>query len=358
MASTACAKEPHREPRTTQHREIERRDPRPGRNETQLDPRPEPIRFIAVVGLYHSGTKGMWNSIRENERVAAERGIDLRAFSLTDDGGYPPCGVPLRSDSTIDIREDAAMGDSYDETGVHGVWSDWTNTNHAARLNQLLDTKAPHEIDVFYTWWKHTPPQHPMLACFRPDSLYVVMTRHLKSWHFSTKRRLYDLKFNKVRKEWTLLRPKPQRLPPLALQFDSLYDAWAYYIRGYLAWEKSAMGKNCHASSVVERRNCRGGANEISPRHRNYEGKSPCVVTIPSCKTLPSIYSFATRGVIDARADEDKFVPSGQEKLDEMKDALVLRQGNFFSMKSMGAHLDLFDRLGYSSDESASLFSV
>jgi len=46
----------------------------------------------------------MWNSIRSNEHVAAEKGIDLKAYGMSDSSGYPPCGVPLRSDSSVDMR--------------------------------------------------------------------------------------------------------------------------------------------------------------------------------------------------------------------------------------------------------------
>ena len=117
-----------------------------------------------------------------------------------------------------------------------------------------------------------------MLACSRPDTLYVVMTRHPKAWRLSTERQSYDLQFDRARGKWTLLRPNPRRMPPLALRFDSLLDAWAYYVRGYLAWEESAAGKNCRAGSDVGRRNCLGGANEIPSRNRNvvlvrYEGE-------------------------------------------------------------------------------------
>lgn len=49
----------------------------------------------------------MWQSIRNNEGIASEKGIELRAYA-TSHGGYPPCGVPLLSDATIDMT--AAMG--------------------------------------------------------------------------------------------------------------------------------------------------------------------------------------------------------------------------------------------------------
>lgn len=65
-------------------------------------PRLKPMRFIAVVGLYHSGTTAMWNSIKSNERVAAEKGVNLKAYA-SDSGGYPPCGVSLLSDSTVNM---------------------------------------------------------------------------------------------------------------------------------------------------------------------------------------------------------------------------------------------------------------
>lgn len=49
----------------------------------------------------------MWQSIHNNEHVAAEKGIELKAYG-TVNGGYPPCGVPLLSDSTVDMG--SAMG--------------------------------------------------------------------------------------------------------------------------------------------------------------------------------------------------------------------------------------------------------
>jgi len=69
----------------------------------------------------------MWQSIRNNEGIAAERGIDLQAYA-TVAGGYPPCGVPLLPDSTIDMA--AATGNvtsgivsaSYYFVGCERTW--------------------------------------------------------------------------------------------------------------------------------------------------------------------------------------------------------------------------------------------
>jgi len=143
---------------------------------------------------------------------------------------------------------------------------------------------------VFYTWWKHTPPQHPLLSCSRPDTLYVIMVRHPKVWHESLKQKLWDFKYEPLLKLWRLIRSNPRRLPPLELRFRSLYNAWEYYMTGYLAWEKFSAGRNCYydgsggaggdGDGNDGSRNCLWGANEI-PRDRRiavivrYEGERP-----------------------------------------------------------------------------------
>lgn len=90
----------------------------------------------------------------------------------------------------------------------------------------------PHKQDVFYTWWKHTPPQHPVLACHREDTLYVIMVRHPKVWQKSMIKKQYDLKFLAPFHLWTLVRKDPRRLPPMELRFRSLFNVWEYYING------------------------------------------------------------------------------------------------------------------------------
>lgn len=64
-----------------------------------------------TVRLVHR--QALWNSIRANEHIAARKGIELTAYGMSDSSGYPPCGVPLRSDSSVDMH--AAMGNS---TGI------------------------------------------------------------------------------------------------------------------------------------------------------------------------------------------------------------------------------------------------
>lgn len=102
----------------------------------------EPIRYIAVAGLYHSGTsvrqsklniiqwisslflsraqishfisfnsmfvifQNMWHTINNNTFVAKSKGINLDAFK----GGYPPCGVPFLPNFTVDTSQ--IFGDS------------------------------------------------------------------------------------------------------------------------------------------------------------------------------------------------------------------------------------------------------
>jgi len=98
---------------TTALASLQRRNDLPVGNDVPIvDPPalpPEPLRFIAVVGMYHSGTTAMWNSIQSNEKVAADKGIDLHAY-VSGFGGYPPCGVSLLFDSTVDMS--VTMGNS------------------------------------------------------------------------------------------------------------------------------------------------------------------------------------------------------------------------------------------------------
>ena len=263
----------------------------PLQNITQHDNQ-QPIRFIAVVGMYHSGTTTMWQSIKDNvPHVATKKGIDLHVYAMSDSGGYPPCGVQLQSDSSVDMH--ATMG-HHNETGIdeqnshlfalYGtMWGDW-NEKGPHSNEGLLKMNPPNKHDVFYTWWKHTPPQHPMLACSRDDTLYIVLVRHPKSWYKSVKRKFYDFKYDKILKLWTLVRSNPRRLPPMELRFRSLYNAWEYYMKGYTSWEKHNAGKNCYMYSSnsdderIGRNNCLGGTNRIANGKRNilivrYEGK-------------------------------------------------------------------------------------
>ena len=46
----------------------------------------------------------MYHSLRKNEAVASEiSGIQLHTY-VSGEGGYPPCGLPLLSDSTVDMN--------------------------------------------------------------------------------------------------------------------------------------------------------------------------------------------------------------------------------------------------------------
>ena len=315
----------------------------PQQNVTQHEQ--QPIRFIAVVGMYHSGTTAMWQSIKSNEHIATKKGIDLHVYAMSDSGGYPPCGVQLQSDSSVDMH--ATMGHNgtgIDEPNSHlfalygTMWGDWAKEGPHS-TEGLLKMDPPNKRDVFYTWWKHTPPQHPIL-CMRDDTLYIVMVRHPKSWYKSVKRKLYDFKYDKILKLWNLVRSNPRRLPPMELRFRSLYNAWEYYMKGYTSWEKHNAGKNCYVYSSnsderSRRNNCLGGTNNIANGKRNillvrYEGKcttfgslltqhihASYIIYIHETdylinpkEVLARIFSFATRGLIDEKIDLNKFVPS------------------------------------------------
>ncbi|KAL7540886.1 hypothetical protein ACHAXR_010458 [Thalassiosira sp. AJA248-18] len=328
---------------------------------------PEPLRFISVVGLYHSGTTAMWNSIRNNEGVAADKGIDVKAYGMSDSGGYPPCGVPLLSDSSVDM--DIAMGNSsgIDESNTHlfghygTMWGDWSEQGPQT-LKGVLNMEPPHRQDVFYTWWKHTPPQHPILACFRPDTLYVVMVRHPKVWKQSMEQKLYDIKYEPLLKLWRLIRSNPRRLPPLEMRFRALYNAWEYYTKGYLSWESMSVGKSCYVQSGSGGNiNCLGGNNKIKDKRNILIVRYEDYLMNPK-NVLSQVFSFATRGLINAKKDKDKFVPYRLEDLEVMKDLLLnMKDQNFFSVKDSdwdGATevSKLCPLLGYSCDESPALF--
>jgi len=312
----------------------------------------------------------VWNSIKSNEGIATEKGIDLKAYAMSDSGGYPPCGVPLKSDSSVDMS--IAMGNSsgIDEPNPHlfarygTMWGDWSEEGPYT-MEGVLKMEPPHKQDVFYTWWKHTPPQHPILACFRPDTLYVVMVRHPKVWKQSMDRKLYNFKYEPLLKLWRLLRSNPRRLPPLELRFRSLYNAWEYWTRGYLSWEMTSAGKNCYVDSDGKRNNCLGGSNKIPDNKRNilivrYED-----YLMTPRKVLAQIFSFATRGLINAKTEEEKFVPHDLKNLEMMKELLKnMRANNYFSANIKdwddGRELTELSKLcallGYGCDESSGLF--
>mmetsp|Transcript_15854 Transcript_15854/g.32100 ORF Transcript_15854/g.32100 Transcript_15854/m.32100 type:complete len:381 (+) Transcript_15854:277-1419(+) len=269
------------------------------------------LKFIAVSGLFHTGTTAMWNAIRANEDVAASNGVTLKAYAKTDNGGYPPCGVPLKLDSSVDMKK--VMGNSsgiddsnpllFAEWGT--TWGDWHKSGPWS-LPGLMKMPAPHEQEVFYTLWKHTPPQHPMLACSRPDTLYVVMVRHPKIWEESMRKKPYDFKYEPQLKQWRLVRSDPRRLPPLEIRFRSLFNAWEYYTNGYLAWEKVSTGRNCYDGNSTQltyddnskRGNCLGGNNSINPSNRNVIIiRHEDFVQDPK-EIVGQIFSFASRGLL------------------------------------------------------------
>jgi hypothetical protein len=328
-------------------------------------PPPKPLRFISVVGTYHSGTTALWKSIKSNEGIATAKGIDLKAYGMSDASGYPPCEVPVLNDSSVDM--DIGMGNSsgIDEPNTHlfaqygAMWGDWSEEGPYT-LDGVLKMAPPHKRDVFYSWWKHTPPQHPVLACFRPDTLYVVVVRHPKVWGASMKRKSFDFKYEPLLRLWRLHRINPRHLPPLEMRFRSLYNAWEYYMKGYLSWESMSIGKNCYAG-VDSKINCLGGTNNVPKGHRNillvrYED----YLTKPK-RVLADIFSFASRGLIDTDTNEDNFVINDAQELEVMNEMLTnLKAEQYFS--STGSDWDgatqltkLCAVLGYSCDESPAM---
>ncbi|KAL7552059.1 hypothetical protein ACHAWF_015261 [Thalassiosira exigua] len=121
-------------------------------------PPPKPLRFISVVGTYHSGTTALWKSIKSNEGIATAKGIDLKAYGMSDASGYPPCEVPLLNDSSVDM--DISMGNSsgIDEPNTHlfaqygAMWGDWSEEGPYT-IDGVLKMAPPHKRDVFYSWY-------------------------------------------------------------------------------------------------------------------------------------------------------------------------------------------------------------
>ena len=80
-------------------------------------------------------------------------------------------------------------------------------------------------------------------------------------------------------------------------------------MNGYLGWESVSAGKNCYGNfsntPSNERRNCLGGTNGIPSNRRNMLiVRHEDYVSSPR-ETLAKIFSFASRGVIDAKKDKD-----------------------------------------------------
>ena len=344
-----------------------------GANATGASPA---VRFIAVSGLYHTGSTVMWESIRSNEGVAAEMGVDVRAYG-TDNGGYPPCGVRLNSDGSVDASPPAPDGGGPLYPGLRGdnarlfgeygaVWADY-HQNGPRTVPGVMKMKPQSELEHVYTAWKHTPPTHPMLACHRPDTLYVVTVRHPATWARATKKKPYDLKYETGLKQWRLVRSDPRRLPPFEMRFRTLYDAWAYYHAGYLEWEAGSAGRSCYRppppgggtnrTAVNNGENCLGGPNRIPDGRRNvllvrYED----YLADPK-RVLSSIFSFAGGGgSIDPAADADRFKPhGGGVRLGRAAALAGAKEKGFFKEETQDRYKDsgakvfeVCERLGYS----------
>jgi len=298
-------------------------------------------------------TKNMLDTIERNTFLADSKGLHLHAFRE----GYPPCGVPLNPDGTVDTfsihgdqpginEENGELGNKW---GV--MWADWTkmgkkktsveNTRgppfrrgmhqkfhrNMPLVNQeVLETSKPHDFNPFFAWWKHVPPQHPMMACFRPDTLYVIMVRHPKVWIKSLMKKRYDLMLDRSDKKfpWRLIRSNPRRLPPLDMRFQSLYHMWAYYMNGYLSWAKSSAGGDCYGFKTSRgdkqmTKNCLGENNEIPNDRRNILIVRQEDFAHNPKKILAQIFSFATRGVINAEKAENDFILLDGDGSDQAK---------------------------------------
>jgi hypothetical protein len=228
------------------------------------------------------------------------------------------------------------------------MWDDWMTRNPRAKnkppykhlgaidsiASDIRNELPPHKSNKFYSWWKHTPAQHPMINCFRSDTLYVIMVRHPVAWKKSTSKTPYgelfltllcrefntppsqtivfvDLKYDRLKKVWRLDRTsKPRRLPTFQIQFKSLYHAWAYWMNGYLGWESVAAQTNCYEPGSNEPENCLGGENSIPSNRRNMILVRQEDYSYDPQKVLAEIFQFATRGAIDAKKDKHLFVLS------------------------------------------------
>jgi len=187
------------------------------------------IRFLSVAGLYHSGTNAMWRSLSKS-RVTGLNGFQMSTYgSKQGGGGYPPCSFPLlpngkvdASSQTIDGSSTTAQTSPDDAPGV--MWRDWHFQKEGLHRRS-------------YTKWKHTPPQHPSMQCFRNDTLYVIMIRHPHAWIDSIMNgNSHDIYF--VAGGGVLIERKSMvpRGPVLSVFFESLDHMWVYYMKGYMAW--------------------------------------------------------------------------------------------------------------------------
>ena len=312
------------------------------------------INFFTVIGLYNSGTNAMWETLRENEEVAARKGVKLRTYGTRDGaGGYPPCGLDLNANGNV--TKQGTIGKI--SSGV-----EWLNHwDSDSNLKHIYDIYAD---DRFYTIWKHTPPHHPLITCFRPDTLYVIMVRHPKTWTQSTSKKPYDLSYSKEKNVWTLDRTKNVvRMPPLLANFQTLEHMWAYYMKGYLSW-----------NSRIFKRNFTGeGQSNLSLRSQtqttlnNDEPKN--IVLVPyelylrnPKKVIAELYSIASGGILDNESYQDYHIP-GAEKCQDQADKLdEMIKSEFFRFSTDETNIpDDFEqtcrRLGYSCDTTANLFA-
>ncbi len=186
----------------------------------------------------------MFDTIERNTFLAGSEGVHLHAFRE----GFPPCGVPLNPDGTVDTisihGDQPGINEENEELGnkwgvmvsrsfqtivkmfslvwlyffpVHFYqWADWTklgkkktpfdnsrgpsfrrgmhlkrNRNRPLDDQEVVEMPKPHDFNPFFAWWKHVPPQHPMMACFRPDTLYLIRVRHPKVWKKSLMKKSY-----------------------------------------------------------------------------------------------------------------------------------------------------------------------
>ena len=134
-------------------------------------------------------------------------------------------------------------------------------------------------------------------------------------------------------------------------------------MRGYLSWEEVSAGENCYAQTdSARRRNCLGGANEICASQRNIVLVRYEDYLLNPKRTLARIFSFATRGAIDAEADADKFLPYDEGKVKEQKEKQQsLQQHRFFAVDDVAREeakemANLCTLLGYSCDDTPALF--
>ncbi len=137
---------------------------------------------------------------------------------------------------------------------------------------------------------------------------------------------MVDLMFDRSEKKfpWRLIRSNPRRLPPLDLRFHSPYHMWAYYMNGYLSWAKMSTGGDCYGlkTSIRDKQtaaNCLGGNNTIPNGMRNVLIVRQEDYAYNPNKVLAQIFSFATRGLIDAKKVENDLILSDGDDSEQAK---------------------------------------